>query len=98
MVNTLIEAIVNDIENLFSKITTLPKSNLSIQETEALKELANRDDLFISKADKGGAIVIQTIDSYIQEASLLNCAPNSSLTRVLRPCAPCLSLIRTCAP
>ena len=46
MVNTLIEAIVNDIENLFSKITTLPKSNLSIQETEALKELANRDDLF----------------------------------------------------
>ena len=33
---------------------------------EALKELANRNDLIITRADKGGATVI---DSYIEEAT-----------------------------
>ena len=42
----------NGIKNLLSKKTTLPKSNLSIQEKEALKKLASRDNLIISKADK----------------------------------------------
>ena len=64
-VNNLIETIDNDIGNLLAKIVTLSKSNLSIKEKEALKELANRDDLIISKADKGGATVMQDIDSYI---------------------------------
>ena len=67
--NTFIEAIDNDIENLLTKRTTFPKSNLSIQENEALKEVSNRDNLIIKNADKGGATVIQDIDSYIQEAT-----------------------------
>ena len=37
--------------------------------TKALKELANRDGLIISKAGKGWATIIQDIDSYIQEAT-----------------------------
>ena len=41
-VDTFTEAIDNDIENLLTKKTTLPKSNLRIREKEALKELANR--------------------------------------------------------
>ena len=57
---TFIEAINNDIKNLVTKKTTLPKSK------EALKELANGDNFVVSKADKGGATVIQDIVSYIQ--------------------------------
>ena len=69
MLNTFIEAIDNEVESLLNKKTTLPKSNLSIQEKEALKELSNRDHLIFSKADKVGATVIQDIDSYIIEAT-----------------------------
>ena len=36
-VKNFIEAVSNDIENLLTKKTTLPKSNLSIQEKETLK-------------------------------------------------------------
>ena len=42
--------------------------NLSRGELEALKSLRERDDVIISKADKGGAVVIQDIDDYITEA------------------------------
>ena len=33
-----------------------------------LKELETRDDIVITKADKGGAVVIMDVDSYIKEA------------------------------
>ena len=46
-----------------------PKSHLSVQEKEAVKEFASRNDLIITKADKGGATVIQDINSYIQEVT-----------------------------
>ena len=69
MLNTFIEAIDNEVENLLNKKTALLKLNLSIQEKEALKELANRDHLIFSKADKVGATVIQDIDSYITEVT-----------------------------
>ena len=52
---------------LLKQVHTLPNSNLSIQEKEDLKELVNRDNLVISKAEKGGATIIQDIVSYIQE-------------------------------
>ena len=62
MGNTFIETIDNDIENLLTKKTTLLKSSLSSQENEALKELANGDNLIISKTNKDGATVVQDID------------------------------------
>ena len=46
-----------------------PKSHLSVQEKEVVKEFASRNDLIITKADKGGATVIQDINSYIQEVT-----------------------------
>ena len=33
------------------------------------KNLSKRDDIIITKADKGGAVVIVDVDDYIQEAN-----------------------------
>ena len=55
------------------KIYSLKKKHSEIKPQyhgkEALKELANRNDLIITRADKGGATVTQDIDSYIEEAT-----------------------------
>ena len=44
------------------------KDNLSIGERDALKRLANNQDIVIKKADKGGATVIMQASSYKEEA------------------------------
>ena len=43
--------------------------NLSKLELAALEELTKRNDIIITKADKGGAIVIQDVEEYIKEAN-----------------------------
>ena len=54
--------------------TQVPKSgrnpikNLSKEELEALDHLKTMDDLVITKADKGGAVVLQNVTNYINEA------------------------------
>ena len=45
------------------------RKNLSKNETKALNDLKNRDDIIVSKADKGGACVIMDVDDYITEAN-----------------------------
>ena len=47
----------------------VPKSNLIKNETDALQQLSQRDDNIITKADKGGAVVIIDVDDYIREAN-----------------------------
>ena len=46
----------------------IPKSNLSKLEQTAIKQLQERDDIVITKADKGGATVIMDVNDYIKEA------------------------------
>ena len=46
-----------------------PKSNLTKNETDPLQQLNQRDDIIITKADKGGEIVIIDTDHYIREAN-----------------------------
>ena len=46
----------------------IPKSHLTKNETDALQQLSQRDNI-ITKADKGGAVVIIDIDDYIREAN-----------------------------
>ena len=45
-----------------------PKDNLTKGEQKALEELSKRDDIIITNADKGTAIVIMDTDKYISEA------------------------------
>ena len=44
----------------------IPKSNLTKIETDALKQLSQRDDIIITKADKGGEVVIIDNNSITQ--------------------------------
>jgi hypothetical protein len=43
-------------------------NNLKKSELEALENIRSMNDVIITKADKGGAIVVQDVDKYIQEA------------------------------
>ena len=45
------------------------QNNLSKDELNALNELQNRDGMIITKADKGGAVVIMDVKDYIDEAT-----------------------------
>ena len=45
-----------------------PKVNLTKGKQKALEELSKRDDIIITNADKGTAIVIMDTDKYISEA------------------------------
>ena len=44
----------------------IPKSNLTKNETDALKQLSQRDDIIITKAGKGGEVVIIDNNSITQ--------------------------------
>ena len=48
--------------------TKRPKDYLTKGEQKVLEALSKRDDIIITNADKGGAIVIMDIDKYISEA------------------------------
>ena len=66
-VETLITAINHDIKS--SKTKKLPRDNLTKSEQKALLNLQKRNDIIITKADKGGAVVILDIKDYIDEAN-----------------------------
>ena len=45
------------------------QKNLNIKEIQALKNLKEREDIVITNADKGGAIVISDVKEYVKEAN-----------------------------
>ena len=67
-VSTYIDLVQNDINSLIKETTKKLNSNLTYQEHAAMEELAKRKDLIITNADKGEALFIIDIDSYIKEA------------------------------
>ena len=40
-----------------------------LKEEDALQNLCKRDDIIITKADKGSVVVIVDVDDYVQEAN-----------------------------
>ena len=67
-VNTFIEAFNNDLKNEPNKEAP-QKNNLNKHERKALEDLKNRTDIVITNVDKGGAVVIQDVAEYINEAN-----------------------------
>ena len=45
-----------------------PYNNLTKNERTSMKELSEREDIIITKVDKGGAVVIVNVKDYIKEA------------------------------
>ena len=62
-----IEAVNNEISD--SQIRTIPRDNLAKEERRALRNLQNRESIFITKADMGGAGVIWDTKDYIIEGN-----------------------------
>ena len=67
-IQTYIQAVQNDL-NSASDPKKKYRQNLSQDESEALEQLKTRDDIIITKADKGGGVVIQNTTDYIAEAN-----------------------------
>ena len=65
-VSTFIDIINKELKTVVRK--PIPRDNLSKLERKALQDLSQRDDIIITKADKGGATVIWDVNDYINEA------------------------------
>ena len=65
---TYIEATQRELEKEQTKMKEKPYNNLTIHERTSMKELSEREDIIITKADKGGAVVIVDVKDYIKEA------------------------------
>ena len=66
-IDTFIISVDHDIKD--SLVKPIPKDNLTKSEREALKNLQQRNDIIIIKADKRGAVVKIHVEDCIKEAS-----------------------------
>ena len=67
-IETFIDLVQHGINDAKILHTKRPKDNLTKGEQKTLEELSKRDDIIITNANKGGAIVvIMDIDKYISE-------------------------------
>ena len=67
-ISTFIDSVNRDLKT--SKPNNQPKDNLTREERKALANLQQRKDVVITKADKGGAVVIWDTTDYMKEAYL----------------------------
>ena len=65
--DTFIESFQKDFSTLQPR-NTKNRDNLSKEERKALNNLKRRDDIIIAHGDKGGAVVIISVEYYIKEA------------------------------
>ena len=66
-VDTFISCVTKELK--LANSNPIPQDNLSTKERKALKDLSSRDDIIITKADKGGATVIMDVNYYVDEAN-----------------------------
>ena len=65
---TYIEATQRELKKEQTKMKEKPYNSLTKTERTSMKELTKREDIIITKADKGGALVIVDVKYYIKEA------------------------------
>ena len=68
-VETFTQAFENNLLKKEKNVKQIPHKNVSKKEEDALHNLSKKDDIIITKADKGGTIVIFDTDDYVQEAN-----------------------------
>ena len=68
-VETFIEAVNKDVVERFSDRNKLPKNNLTDTDKNAIEHFSKRNDLFITKIDKGVATVILNVKDYIAKTN-----------------------------
>ena len=70
-VSTFAEDLTRKVENCLETESTTRGNgkNLSKAEQEALENLMKREEIVITKADKGGAVVVQDVADYVKEAN-----------------------------
>ena len=66
-INTFIEALNNDVDELLKQKQTLPSNNISQHEKKIISESSKQIDLVFTKADKGGTTVIIYVGDYIEK-------------------------------
>ena len=66
-INIYVEAVKKDIEERKTVLPRKIRSNLSKDKKVALKYLSKADDIIITSADMGGAVVIMDVNDYIRE-------------------------------
>ena len=68
-VKTFIESVNQDLTNAqCSNSQQIRRNNLTKGEMNSLHQLPNRDYIIITKADKGGAVVLVNVEDYLTEA------------------------------
>ena len=67
-IKTYVEAVKKDIEQSKTVIPRKLRPNLSKDEKVALKGLSKQEDIIITNADKGGAVLTMDVNDYIREA------------------------------
>ena len=67
-VKTFIEAVERDLEQENNEDKIEVRKNLTKEEINSLNKLTKREDIIITKADKGGAVVIINVEDYLKEA------------------------------
>ena len=65
---TYIEATQRELEKELTKMKERPYNNLTKSERTSMKELSERVGITITKAEKGGAVVIVDVKDYIKQA------------------------------
>ena len=64
-IDTFISCVTKELKEC--KPNPITHNNLSLKGRQTLKELSSRYDVIVTKADKGGAIVILDVKDYVDE-------------------------------
>ena len=67
-INTFIQALNNDLDELFKHKQTLPCNNVSQHKNNIISEFSQQEDLVFTKADKGGATVMLDVEDDIEKS------------------------------